>query len=95
MLQGNYNPEQVNAYGVVEGLVNQLVEIEELQGRAHKLPVLGVSGALDQATADIRLDCLPPYAVLEERLRTAITEARDLGLDKDPFILEFEARAFS
>jgi len=89
-----YTTEQHNAFGLVRNIVVQLVKHEHLQKRAHQT-IYDIDHALDQAWADIDLDTMPPYSVLEERLRVAVREARDLGLARDPFIQKVGALAFS
>ena len=94
MLENNYNPEQQGAIDSVKRITKQLVEIENLEREAHQ-PIYNLEGAQSQAVADICLDQYPPYHVLEERLRTAVTEARKLGLHEDPLVKRIRALAFS
>jgi len=95
MEEDNYNPEQKKAVEKVMGLVNQLVELEDLQRRAHQ-PIYRLSCAIDQTISDISLDNLPSYHILEGRLRKAVQEAVEIpGLKDDSYIMEIRDLAFS
>jgi hypothetical protein len=90
-----YNPEQ---YRVIEGIkttISGLRKLEALQQRMFRCPALGLNDAIDQAEADLALDNLPSYSALESRLRNQITDARSMGLGKDPYIVKVSEVAFS
>jgi len=94
MLENNYNPERQNLINSIKGVESQLIEIENLERRAQQ-SIYNSECAIDQAVADISIDNLPPYHVLEEKLRAAVTKARELGLGEDSYIKSIGAMAFS
>ena len=94
MQQDIYTPEQEKAFQEVTRLVWQLRKIEHLQEVAYSA-VIGLEGALKQTVADISLDNLPKYFILEENLKKSITTARGIGLSENPYIKEIGRLAFS
>jgi hypothetical protein len=93
MSNQNYNSEQQEALTQIRGLMNQLIKVEKLSQDKYK-PSFNWEGHMRQAVADIALDNYQSYQVLEERLRKTITEARDLGLTKDPLVKRIRKLAF-
>ncbi|MBS3071811.1 hypothetical protein J4408_02370 [Candidatus Pacearchaeota archaeon] len=94
MSQDQYTLEQQKSLKSVRDITGKLIEIEDLQRRAYQ-PIYDMNCAMNQAVADLSLDNLQPYHVLEERLRKAVAEARSLGLGNDPLIEKVGALAFS
>ncbi len=95
MAEGSgYNNKQLSALQKVRGIVEQLIEIEDLQKRKYQSQ-LGLKGYLDASLADLLLDAYPDYSTLEERLKETITNAKSLGLSKDPLVKKIGALAFS
>lgn len=90
----SYTPEQRSALDSVVKATRRLEELEELQAQAYQ-PIINLDRAMDSAVADVCMDQFPPYSVLENRLRRAITRARNLGLGDNPFIKKVGRIAFS
>ena len=86
MTEESYTKVQVGALKSFYGILRQLIEVEALQERVYRRPVIGMDNLMDQAVADFELDSHHSYPLLESRLRNAITNARLVGLGQHPHI---------
>ena len=89
----NYTLKQRKTLAEVRRIARKLINIEELEKRKYR-PQLGLEGYMDASAADLELDNQPSYSVLEENLREAITQAKDIGLNNDPLVKKVGELAF-
>jgi hypothetical protein len=89
-MPNKFTQKQREAYSSVARITDELIELEKLQEKARDPHNL-----LGTIAANLCLDSHPPYCVLEQRPRTAVTTARELGIGNDPFIQRVGALAFN
>ncbi len=94
MEENKYNPKQKETLTKIKRIIGELIEIEELQKRKYQRQI-GLQDYMDASEADLLLDFVPPYHVLEEKLRESITQARNIGLSKDPLVEKVGEIAFA
>jgi hypothetical protein len=93
MADVDYTPEQVRALDEMKKALGTVLKYEELIEIKYGSQ-LNVDDYIKKSDADLALDHFPPFHVLEDRLRVAITKARRAGLGEDSLVRKVGKIAF-